>query len=313
MSVKVNFTDFWSDFNYSENYFTALLGNRIDFEISKSPDVLFYSFAGNEHERYDDCVKIFFSGENIRPDFTKADYAITSDLISSPRFYRWPLYNLYGLDIPEPDNSTRDKFCCMVVSNDRCTYRNLFFEELSRFRAVDSGGRYRNNVGGPVSDKLAFLKNYKFCLAFENSSYPGYTTEKLLEAKKSGCVPVYWGNPRVSEDFNEKAFINLHDFPSWKAAIRRMIEIDSDDDLFARMQNEPLVTHKRYTDSDAFGEWLVSAMSLKTDRKSVSYRTYGPAFDPSWYARYLKSDMKNIITRKTGLRRAVRILTTKTC
>ena len=61
-----------------------------------------------------------------------------------------------------------------------------FFQRLSRRKRVDSGGRAFNNIGGPIPAgspaKLDFLRAYKFNLAFENASLPGYTTEKIVEA-----------------------------------------------------------------------------------------------------------------------------------
>lgn len=76
------------------------------------------------------------------------------------------------------------KFCSFVVSNSQFSdpLRKRFFERLCKYKKVDSGGRYLNNIGGPVRDKLAFCRGYKFNIAFENSSVDGYTTEKIMEA-----------------------------------------------------------------------------------------------------------------------------------
>lgn len=51
-------------------------------------------------------------------------------------------------------------------------------DALSQYKLVDSGGRHRNNVGGLVKDKYEFDLSYKFSIAFENSSYQEYLTEK---------------------------------------------------------------------------------------------------------------------------------------
>ena len=48
--------------------------------------------------------------------------------------------------------------------------------------------------------------------AFENTYAPGYTTEKIMDAFASGCVPIYYGDPLVVQDFNPDSFINAHDF-----------------------------------------------------------------------------------------------------
>ena len=67
-----------------------------------------------------------------------------------------------------------------------------------QYKHIDSGGKYKNNIGAPVADKLAFLSEGKFNIAFENSSANGYTTEKLIEAFAAGTIPLYWGDESVS-------------------------------------------------------------------------------------------------------------------
>ncbi|WP_416171499.1 glycosyltransferase family 10 domain-containing protein [Algoriphagus boritolerans] len=71
------------------------------------------------------------------------------------------------------------KFCCFLASNERAKERIEFFKKLSQYKQVDSGGIVHNNLGFRVSDKMKFIKDYKFIVAFENSSYPGYITEKI--------------------------------------------------------------------------------------------------------------------------------------
>ena len=66
-------------------------------------------------------------------------------------------------------------------------------------------------------------------MAFENSSYPGYTTEKLLQAMQAGTVPIYWGDPSVGRDFNAARFVNVHDYASTKAVIDKICQLDQDE------------------------------------------------------------------------------------
>ena len=87
-------------------------------------------------------------------------------------------------------------------------------EKLSKYKRVDSGGRHLNNIGGPVDDKLEFQKDYKFSIAFENSAFPGYLTEKLPEAVIAQTLPIYWGDKLVHRDFNTARFLNYPDFGS---------------------------------------------------------------------------------------------------
>ena len=76
--------------------------------------------------------------------------------------------------------------------------RDELFEYLSQYKLVDSGGRHKNNIGGSIDDKFLFQQQYKFSIAYENSSTPGYTTEKIIQALAAGTSePIYWGNPEI--------------------------------------------------------------------------------------------------------------------
>jgi len=59
--------------------------------------------------------------------------------------------------------------------------------------------------GVPWGGKLERLKDYRFCVTSENSTGYGYETEKLMEARIAGCIPIgYVQNP--FSDFNQDAF-----------------------------------------------------------------------------------------------------------
>lgn len=244
MRLKINFTDFWPLFDKKDNYFINLLSKHYEVVISDEPDVLFYSCYGSDYLKFK-CIRVFFSAENMRPDFNGCDFAMTFDYNNDPRHYRLPLYHIYTTYYGAMENllksrtreeamevlRSKKKFCCMVVSNPHSKKRIDFFYELSRHKQVDSGGRYLNNVGGPVGNKLDFIRDYKFVIAFENSSYPGYTTEKILEPLVTDSIPIYWGNPIVNNDFNEKSFINYDHYQDVQKLINKLLEIDQNDDL----------------------------------------------------------------------------------
>jgi hypothetical protein len=112
-------------------------------------------------------------------------------------------------------------------------------EKLSRYKQVDCGGKVRNNLGYRVGDKVAFLRDYKFDITFENESYPGYTTEKLPEALAGNTVPIYWGNPQIERDFNVGAFVNCHDFRNLDQVAEFVVELDRNDDLYRKYLGAP--------------------------------------------------------------------------
>lgn len=90
-----------------------------------------------------------------------------------------------------------------------------------------------------VLDKLDFLKEYKFTIAFENFSSPGWVTEKLTHPMLVNSIPIYVGHKDVSKEFNTKSFINYNDFRSMKEFIDFIIKVDNDDKLYEKILNEP--------------------------------------------------------------------------
>lgn len=249
----VGFSDFWTNFNKEDNFFINILKKKYEVEISKKPDILFYSSFGYDFLDYN-CARIFFTGENIRPNFNLCDYAMGYDWITfGDRYYRLPLYRLYDafngvFNLKKLTlQDVRDKaFCNYLYSNANAdTIRDEFFRQLSKYKKIDSGGRHLNNLGYRVIDKNEFLGKYKFTICFENSSTPGYTSEKIFQAKNAFSVPIYWGNPLVSKELNNKAFINYHDYGNVSKLVAKVIEIDLDDNAYINMLNEPLFINNK--------------------------------------------------------------------
>jgi hypothetical protein len=246
--IKIDFSDFWGGFNKTDNYFYNLLKDEFDVEISNTPDFLFFSIFGNRHLNYK-CKKIFYTGENISPPLNYCDYSFSFDYLDDERNYRLPHYLLYDgyyeLERPKiiDESLAKRKFCNFLVSNNGCQERNAFFSELSKYKKVDSGGRFANNIGGTIDDKRKFQSEYKFSITFENNAYrpqhPGYTTEKIMEPMTVNSVPIYWGNPEIGKEFNTKSFINVYDFDSVDDVIDYIIELDKDDNKYLELLNQP--------------------------------------------------------------------------
>jgi alpha(1,3/1,4) fucosyltransferase len=271
--IKINFVDFYSGFNKHSNDFLATLQRKYDVEISETPDYLFYSGFGYEHLKYN-CIRIFFTGECYTPNFNECDYAIAFDRLSlGDRYLRIPLYNIFQYKkeydtllhrplFKKDDLKAKKGFCSFVVSN--CfadDVRSVFFDKLSAYKKVASGGRYRNNIGGAIANKKLFQSKYKFAIAFENTSYDGYCTEKLMEAFAAGAVPIYWGDPNVAKDFNPASFINAHDFNTLDEVVERVRLIDNDDELYLKMRNaSPL--HSQSTEN-GLAEFLFHIIDQK--------------------------------------------------
>jgi hypothetical protein len=293
-TLRIYFADFWKSFDMQDNYFWNVLSKRYQLVLDPiHPEILIYSYLGYKDIRKRTfhkyrCIRIFYTGENIRPDFDDCDFALSFDYSDDERNLRLPLYVLYD-DHPQlihrhvPDDLLmhKSKFCCFVVSNPGNPVRNEFFQLLSQYKRVDSAGRFLNNIGGPIEDKMAFMRDYKFVISFENESYPGYVTEKVYEPKLVDALPIYWGDPLVSNEFNSESFINCHEFESMEQVVERVKELDRDDALYMRHAQAPFFRNDEpntFVDKErvlAFLEKIIEGrQTYKPLAKTWKYYTY---------------------------------------
>ena len=273
--IKIYFIGFWESFDFENNFITNSLKKRFRVIIDENPDYLFFTRFDSAVYKYN-CVRIFYNAENFAPDFNLCDYALGFDEIQfGDRYLRYPLYLVPDYTYYAKDNYAKDfqraldkssftqkeleqkeGFCSIVVSRSGCQERESFFEKLSEYKNIASGGRWNNNVGGPVEDKFEFNCKYKFSIAFENSSTPGYTTEKLMQAFGAKTIPIYFGNPHIDQEFNEKAFINVHKYNSWEDVIEEVKKIDQNDDLYMEMMQQdaflPGLVERKHQELDEF-------------------------------------------------------------
>ena len=260
--IRLGFTGFWDTFDPRDNYFTRLLSRRYAVAVCDRPDFLIHSCIGkgrHDHRRHD-CVRIFYTGENVPPDWLSTDWAFTFEHDPHPRHFRlphWPFYVdpaklVKPADVdPERLLAAKTRFCGFVVSNRLCNVRNEFFRRLSRYKPVDSGGKLMNTLGHRVADKQAFLGECRFTIAFENESHPGYTTEKIAEPMLVNSIPIYWGDPLIGRDFDTRSFLSAHDCGSRRTSalldelVERVVEVDRHPDLLQAMLARPWLRNNR--------------------------------------------------------------------
>ena len=268
-TLRIGFCDMWENFVPEYNFFTLMLaaaGAKSDppFAVIGGPataesNVVMFGPFGSTWKNFSQ-PKIHFTGENTPPVPEAAlnlgfhHFDMTND-----GYLRFPLWLLeidwFAADCsrivnPKPISVERctkvfasdlpkKKFCAFVVSNPTNPVRNAAFQWLSQYKPVDSAGQVMNNMGpaifagagggGGELKKHDFLKDYKFCLAYENNSSRGYVTEKYLHAKAAGCIPIYWGDPAFERDFSTAGCIDARGFTSPEQLIEAVRRVDEDD------------------------------------------------------------------------------------
>lgn len=68
---------------------------------------------------------------------------------------------------------------------------------------------------GSCESKFDILRNYQFCLCFENMEMDGYITEKIFDCLYAGVVPLYMGAPNILEYLPAEAFVDCRKYASW--------------------------------------------------------------------------------------------------
>lgn len=286
--LKIGFVDFWGDgFDRENNYFTHLLRTKYKVQIDQDdPDILFFTVGyGKDLSalRYKDhrSKKIFYTGENVRPNFDgpeyniqnnmtvmKSDFAISFDFSEDERNYRFPLWGMYidwfdSKTYGNPEylipidqvsdntyiNTPKTEFCAFVFSNP-IPMRLEMMNALSKYKQVDGYGKPFGNWNYGESKKYETLSKYKFSICVENSLSPtkGYYTEKLLHAKTAGTIPIYWSDEKCDYDFNTKCFLNLNNYEDMEDLIEDIIKIDKDEELYQEIFNQPLFTNGEMPD-----------------------------------------------------------------
>lgn len=270
--MKIAFSDFWPGWDDRKNFLVSILRDLgIPFEIvDDDADVLIASCFGFSWTGRKAGKRIYWTGENwYRVDdplpelegrriIDCFDMVYSFDYNEHGNHYRAPLYMLdcvvkgisdFGTVIRK---KTRDqiraefparKFCTFVQGNELSPFRNEYFHRLGGIGRVDSFGPVFNNTGVLVdrAGKIEKTRDYKFAMAFENSGYAGYVTEKLVDALVSDVIPIYWGGSRVGEEFNQEAFVDVGSL-GVEQSLALVRELDADFELYWDYYRQPVVS-----------------------------------------------------------------------
>jgi hypothetical protein len=324
-TIKVAFTDFPGPLN--PRLITELLESSYNVVIdNENPDYVIYSVFGFDFLKFDNAIRIFFVGENVRPDFNLCDYAFGYDWMDfGDRYFRCPNYALYPdmelllkkqrSNVEELRESlSNKKFCNFLYHNGRGhPIRDEFFHKLSSYKSVHSAGNhlrnatYTNSVpyaGDWWVEKVNYQREFRFTIAFENSSSPGYTTEKIVHALAADTIPIYWGDPLVAKDWNPRRFINVHDFDGMDSVVRRVKELEENPKQYLDVLAQPFFSNESCAVQLSKNAILGSLASIFEQNKDEAFRRnfyfWGKMYEER-YVRLVQND-EYVESRKiTGL------------
>lgn len=151
-------------------------------------------------------------------------YTWNDVLIDQKKFFKF--YYPHLMPMIDPVNFAEKKFIVMMNANMTFERKNIIrFFESKPDGEFDLYGRikgpfsfhkfYRGTIPGRHSGqgKIDLLKNYRFCICFENCHhFYGYITEKVFGCFAAGCIPVYWGAKNIEYYIPKNCFIDFRDF-----------------------------------------------------------------------------------------------------
>ena len=247
-SNKVTLYNWWGDDKTSETLFANL------FDNTKYDTINMYSIFGDEPNltKEPNVLNVQFSGESYYNDTSKFDINLipaekTSDNII---VFLYAIFHILhtNMDINKllvkrKLTTMPTKFCLFSVSNGGCKERNDMFNELSKYKKVDSCGKFMNNSDNCPEDHYSkkyfdFISNYKFMICFENKTQPNYFTEKLINAYYNNTIPIYWGCSNIEDYVDMKSILYLP--PKYTEAdmnqlIEKIAYLDNNDQAYREM------------------------------------------------------------------------------
>ena len=282
-TIRINFTGISEreTFNPNDNFILNMLKKHYNVEVCDNPDYVFcgvlYPGASFMHGVYHEylldysCVRIMIEGENFVPDFNLVDYSICQypiqyldrncyfpggiEALTNGHCFMMDIQNK-SRNYPESILNGKQYFASFIASHDsKNNVRGDFFNALNERKRVESVGSYLNNMPDGMQvdwedgSKLDFQRRCKFSLCFESTDEPGFITEKIVEAFYCDTIPIYYGSDNIKEIFNSKAFIDVRDYPSFDAAIDKILEIDNNDKTYLGMLRQPIFNDSKFSEN----------------------------------------------------------------
>lgn len=191
----------------------------ITTDPSKPPDLVIKSHFG-EPRSYT-CPYITWSGESRHVSHKNYPPILEVNTFISERSNSiyFPLLCCIHQEICRPTPNREKQWCCSFAYSNRVPERERLFRSMRSIEPTcyafgPSCYTHDNPFVAPSgwSENHKHFDTFAFNVAMENTVAPGYITEKIGNAFKSGSVPIYWGTSEINGFFNPASFVNVSDY-----------------------------------------------------------------------------------------------------
>ena len=233
---------------------------KITTDPSRSPNLVIRSNWG-EPKSYS-CPYICWSGEPYCVPQKEYPPILELNTILSDRQNSIYFPHLFGDDcmkdgiLRRPDYNTKKLWCCSYAFTNRISERERLFMAMRAMEptcyAFGTSCFTRDNpfilTRANREDNASRFNQFAFNVAMENTVAPGYITEKIGNAFRSGSVPIYWGAPEINDFFNPASFINVANYASPEACGQAAVQIWRDPQKMQPYLDAPITLNSNVDD-----------------------------------------------------------------
>ncbi len=143
----------------------------------------------------------------------KARFIAADTITTHPKYY--------GVD-----KSRKIKEISFNFSNKMLTPGHKLRHTISKDNEIKNNKLIHQLGSGPqgkrISEKGEMVEPYKFSIVIENSNYPYYFTEKIMDCFISGTVPIYWGCDTIGKFFDDGGILKFSTLSELKAHLDKI-------------------------------------------------------------------------------------------
>lgn len=132
-----------------------------------------------------------------------------------------------------PENAKiyqKNKMLSIVASNKRYAeghiLRHEIIRQLKNKYNFDLWGSGYNRFNDTPNERVLPFKDYRYNIVVENSRVPNYFTDKIIDCFAAGSIPIYWGDPKIKEIFDERGFYTFNTIDELDDILSNKISID---------------------------------------------------------------------------------------
>ena len=239
------------------NNLTLINSNEYDLKILTIYEPI--KNMSKENEKYHICNEIvknynkynlyLFGCVENKPKEKKIKFP----LYMLERFPIYDAYNNFFLKINKYIKNTNifsKKFCCLINRWDPDNHRTKMYNTIRKINTIHCPSNLLNNCSNNLLNKIGksnYIKIFLFNICsenFDNDTFEGYITEKLMDACLGGAIPIYagWFDEYDAKIFNKNRilFYNSKNIESYEKVYKKVKELIDDKNKLIEFYRQPV-------------------------------------------------------------------------